>query len=149
MEVILKQDIAKLGFTNDIITVKDGYARNYLIPNGLATLATPSAKKVLAENHRQRAHKEEKIRKDAMILAQAIEASELTITARVGESGKIFGSITSQQVSDALKAQANLSIDRKKIEIKGDSIKELGSFTATATLHKEVSATIQFKVVAE
>ena len=149
MEVILKQDIAKLGFTNELITVKDGYARNYLIPQGLAIQATPSAKKVLAETMKQRAHKEEKFLKDAQILSQAIEAVELTIATRVGESGKIFGSVNALQISDALKAQANLIVDRKKIDLKGDAVKEVGEYTATANLHKEVSATIIFKVVAE
>lgn len=149
MEVILTQEIAKLGFTNDIVTVKDGYARNYLIPNGFAKQATESAKKVLAENQRQRAHKEEKIRKDAETLAQAIEAVQLTITAKVGETGKIYGSVNTMQISDALKAQANLTIDRKKIEISGDSIKEAGEYTAEVSLHKEVKATINFKVIGE
>lgn len=149
MEIILKQDIAKLGFVNDIITVKDGYARNYLIPQGIATQATASAKKVLAETLRQRAHKEEKFLKDAQVLAQAIEAIELTIAARVGETGKIFGSVNAMQISDAIKAQANLVVDRKKIDINGDSIKEIGDYTAIANLHKEVKATIKFKVVGE
>jgi large subunit ribosomal protein L9 len=149
MEIILTQDIAKLGFTNDIITVKNGYARNYLIPNGLAKQATVPAKKVLAETLKQRAHKENKILKDAQVLAQAIEATPLIITAKVGETGRIFGSVNAMQISDALKAQANLIIDRKKIDINGDNIKEIGDYTAQISLHKEVKATIQFKVVGE
>jgi large subunit ribosomal protein L9 len=149
MEVILTQDIAKLGFANDIITVKDGYARNYLIPKGLAKQATASAKKVLAENLKQRAHKEEKIRKEAEILAQAIEAVELKIGAKVGQSGKIFGSVNAMQISDALKSQHNLIVDRKKIDVKGESIKETGSYTAVVNLHREVKATVKFEVVAE
>jgi len=149
MEIILTQDIAKLGFTNDVITVKDGYARNYLIPKGLAKQATTSAKKVLAENLKQRAHKEEKIRKEAEILAQAIEAAELSIGAKVGQSGKIFGSVNAMQISDALKSQANLIIDRKKIDVKGENIKETGSYTAVVKLHRDVMATINFNVVAE
>jgi large subunit ribosomal protein L9 len=149
MEIILKQDIAKLGFTNDIITVKDGYARNYLIPQGIATQATVSAKKVLAETLKQRAHKESKFLKDAQTLAQAIESIELTIGARVGETGRIFGSVNAMQISDALKAQANLIVDRKKIDINGESIKEIGEYTAVANLHKEVKATIKFKVGGE
>ena len=149
MEIILTQDIAKLGFTNDVITVKDGYARNYLIPKGLAKQATTSAKKVLAENLKQRAHKEEKIRKEAEILAQAIEAAELSIGAKVGQSGKIFGSVNAMQISDALKSQANLIVDRKKIDVKGENIKETGSYTAEVKLHRDVKATITFNVVAE
>ena len=149
MEIILTQDIAKLGFANDVITVKDGYARNYLIPKGLAKQATSSAKKVLAENLKQRAHKEEKIRKEAEVLAQAIEAVELNIGAKVGQSGKIFGSVNAMQISDALKSQANLIIDRKKIDVKGENIKETGSYTAEVRLHRDVKATINFNVVAE
>lgn len=149
MEIILTQDIAKLGFANDVITVKDGYARNYLIPKGLAKQATSSAKKILAENLKQRAHKEEKIRKEAEVLAQAIEAVELSIGAKVGQSGKIFGSVNAMQISDALKSQANLIIDRKKINVKGENIKETGSYTAEVSLHREVKATINFNVVAE
>lgn len=149
MEIILTQDIAKLGFANDVITVKDGYARNYLIPNGLAKQATSSAKKILAENLKQRAHKEEKIRKEAEVLAQAIEAAELSIGAKVGQSGKIFGSVNAMQISDALKSQANLIVDRKKINVKGENIKEIGAYTAEVNLHRDVKATINFNVIAE
>jgi len=149
MEIILTQDIAKLGFANDVITVKDGYARNYLIPKGLAKQATSSAKKVLAENLKQRAHKEEKIKNEALEVAEAIEAVELNIGAKVGQSGKIFGSVNAMQISDALKSQANLIIDRKKIDVKGENIKETGSYTAEVRLHRDVKATINFNVVAE
>ena len=149
MEIILTQDIAKLGFANDVIKVKNGYANNYLIPKGLAKQATSSAKKILAENLRQRSHKEEKIRKEAEVLAQAIEAAELNIGAKVGQSGKIFGSVNAMQISDALKSQANLTIDRKIIDVKGDNIKEIGSYTAKVKLHRNVTATISFNVVSE
>ncbi len=149
MEVILTKDMAKLGFANDIITVKDGYARNYLIPKGFAKQATPSAKKVLAENLKQRAHKEEKIRKEAEVLAKAIEGVNLTIGAKVGQSGKIFGSVNAMQISDALKSQHNLIVDRKKINVVGENIKEVGEYTAEANLHRDVKATIKFTVVAE
>ncbi|OIP01036.1 MAG: 50S ribosomal protein L9 [Bacteroidetes bacterium CG2_30_33_31] len=149
MEIILTQDIAKLGFTNDIIVVKDGYARNYLIPKGLAKQATISAKKVMAENLKQRAHKENQIRKEADALAAAIEAIELTIGAKVGTSGKIFGSVNAMQISDALKAQANILVDRKKIDVKGENIKEVGNYTAFVNIHREVKATIKFSVIAE
>lgn len=149
MEVILTQDMAKLGFANDIIEVKNGYARNYLIPKGIAVQATDSAKKVRAENLKQRAHKEEKIKNEAQVLATAIEAVELNIGAKVGQSGKIFGSVNAMQISDALKSQANLIVDRKKIAVKGENIKEVGTYTATANLHREVKVEIKFNVVAE
>lgn len=149
MEIILKQDQVNLGFANDIIKVKDGYARNYLIPKGIAVQATESAKKVLAENIRQRAHKETKVLNEAQSLGQAIEAVTVKISAKVGAAGKLYGSVNTMQIADALKAQHNIVVDRKKIAIKGESIKEIGTFVATANLHRDVKASINIEVVEE
>ncbi len=149
MKVILKQDIAKLGFINDTINVKDGYARNYLIPRGIAIQATEQNVKILAEVLKQKAHKEEKIRTDAQELANAIEAVKLTIGAKVGTSGKIFGSVNAMQVANALKEQGKIEIDRKKIVVDSDKIKEVGEYTAMVNLHREVKATLNIEVVAE
>ena len=148
MEVILKTDVAKLGHKDDIITVKPGYARNYLIPNGIAIVATESARKVLAENLKQRAHKLEKIKQDAVELAAKMEGLNLTIGAKASSTGKIFGSVNTIQIAEALKA-AGFDIDRKIILIKDESIKELGKYTATIKLHREVKVDITFDVVAE
>ncbi|OYT10392.1 MAG: 50S ribosomal protein L9 [Bacteroidetes bacterium 4572_112] len=149
MKVILKQDIAKLGFINDTIVVKDGYARNYLIPQGIAIQATSQNEKILAEVLKQKAHKEEKIRTEAQTLATSIEAVKLTIGAKVGTSGQIFGSVNAMQIADALKAQANIELDRKKIVVNSDKIKEVGEFTVIVNLHRDVKATITVEVVAE
>lgn len=149
MKVILKQDIAKLGFANDIINVKNGFARNYLIPQGYAIQATSQNEKILAEVLKQKAHKAEKIRTEAETLAKAIEAASLTIGAKVGTSGKIFGSVNAMQIADAMKAQAEIEIDRKKIIVDSEKIKEAGEYTATINLHREVKAAIKFTVVAE
>ncbi|MCK5846096.1 MAG: 50S ribosomal protein L9 [Bacteroidales bacterium] len=149
MKVILKQDIAKLGFINDTIAVKDGYARNYLIPRGIAIQATEQNVKILAEVLKQKAHKEEKIRTEAQELATAIEAVKLTIGAKVGTSGKIFGSVNAMQVANALKEQGNIEIDRKKIVVDSDKIKEVGEFTAVVNLHREVKASLIIEVVAD
>jgi len=148
MEVILKTDVAKLGHKDDIITVKPGYARNYLIPNGIAILATESARKVLAENVKQRAHKLEKIKQDAVELAAKMEGLNLTIGAKASSTGKIFGSVNTIQIAEALKA-AGFDIDRKIILIKDENIKDLGKYTATIKLHREVKVDITFDVVAE
>ena len=148
MEVILKTDVAKLVHKDDIITVKPGYARNYLIPNGIAIVATESARKVLAENLKQRAHKLEKIKQDAVELAAKMEGLNLTIGAKASSTGKIFGSVNTIQIAEALKA-AGFDIDRKIILIKDESIKELGKYTATIKLHREVKVDITFDVVAE
>jgi large subunit ribosomal protein L9 len=145
MELILKADIIGLGYKNDIIKVKDGYGRNYLIPQSLAVLATPSAKKVMAENIKQAAHKAEKIKKDAQTIADGIGEMVLEIKAKAGESGKIFGAVTTIQISDALKAKG-FDIDRKKIAFKGE-VKNLGDYIAIIDLHKEVKKDIAFKVV--
>jgi len=149
MEVILKQDVPKLGFKDDIITVKNGYARNYLIPKGLAIVALSSEKKKLAETIRQRAFKEEKVKKEAEKLAEKLRDIEVKIGAKTGTSGKIFGSVNAIQIAEAIKNQYDIEIDRKKIVVAGDSIKELGNYTAIVNLHKEVRFDIKFEVVAE
>ncbi len=149
MKIILKQDIAKLGFVNDIINVKNGYARNYLIPQGYAIQATSQNEKILAEVLKQKAHKAEKILNEAQEIAKSIEEVSLTIGAKIGTSGKIFGSVNAMQIADALKSQANIEIDRKKIVVDSDKVKEAGEYTATVNLHREVKASIKFEVVAE
>ncbi len=148
MEVILKTDVAKLGHKDDIIEVKPGYARNYLIPNKIAIVATEAAKKVLAEDLKQRAHKLAKIKQDAEELAAKMEGLNLTIGAKASSTGKIFGSVNTIQISEALKA-AGFDIDRKIILLKDESIKDLGNYTATIKLHREVKVDITFDVVAE
>ncbi len=149
MEIILKQDIPSLGFTNDLVMVKDGYARNYLIPKGYAIVATPSAKKVLAENLKQKAHKAEKIKLDAESIAKALDGLQLRIAAKASTSGRIFGSVNSIQIAEAIKAQHGYEVDRKKIFLDGDSVKDLGTYSARIRLHKEVDAMITFEVFAE
>jgi large subunit ribosomal protein L9 len=147
MEVILKQDIHTLGYKNDIVTVKNGYGRNYLIPNGLAILATESAKKMHAENMRQRAHKEEKIKNEALEVAKKLENVTLSLGAKTSTTGKIFGSVNNIQIAEAL-TEKGFEIDRKVISIK-DAVKEIGKYTATIKLHKEVKVEIEFEVVSE
>jgi large subunit ribosomal protein L9 len=149
MEVILKQDIPNLGYKGDLLKVKDGYARNFLIPKGMAILATESAKKELAEVKKQKAFKEEKIVKEAETMVKALEAVELKIGAKSGTSGKIFGSVNALQISNALKEQHKMDIDRKMIEVDGESIKELGTYVAKIKLHKEITADLKFEVIAE
>lgn len=149
MDVILKQDIANLGYVNDLVTVRNGYARNYLIPKGYAVIATEANKKILAENQRQKAFKQEKIKKEAEVLAEALKECHVTIGAKAGTSGKIFGSVNALQIAEAIQAQKNLEVDRKKIAVDGDSIKELGEYKATIKLHREVAVDITFEVVAE
>jgi len=148
MEVILKQDIANLGHTNDIVTVKNGYGRNYLIPKGMAIQATESAKKMHAENLKQRAHKEEKIKNEALEAAKKLEKVTLTIGAKASSTGKIFGSVNNIQIAEALK-EKGYEIDRKNINIPEDQIKEVGKYNAKIKLHKEVSVEIEFEVIAE
>ena len=148
MEIILLQDMPSLGSKNDIINVRNGYARNYLIPRGFATIATESAKKVLAENTKQRAHKEAKIKADAEELAKKLNGLKLTIGAKTSSTGKIFGSVNTIQISEAL-AEKGFEIDRKLIFIQDDQIKEVGSYTAEVKLHKEVKVSIEFDVVSE
>lgn len=147
MQVILKEDVVNLGYKDDIVTVKDGYGRNFLIPTGKAVIASESAKKVLAENQKQRAHKLAKIKEDAAALAAKMEGISLTIGAKTSSTGTIFGSVTNIQVSEAL-AKAGFEVDRKIIYIK-DAVKEVGNYKATLKLHKEVSVEIPFEVVSE
>ncbi len=149
MEVILKQDVENLGFTHDIVTVKDGYARNYLIPRGLAVIANETNRKVLAELKRQQAFKAEKIKNEALVIAKALEGLSLRIAAKAGTSGKIFGSVNTVQIANAIKEATNIEIDRKKIHINEESVKELGNYKAKIKLHKEVQFEIDFEVFAE
>ena len=147
MELILIQDVAGLGYKNDIVSVKKGYGRNYLIPQGKAIIASESARKVLAENLKQRAHKLAKIKADAEELAAKLAPVALTISTKVSATGTIFGAVTNIQIAEAL-AKLGFEIDRKTIVVK-ETIKEVGSYTATVKLHKEVSVEIPFEVVAE
>ncbi|MDR1707211.1 50S ribosomal protein L9 [Dysgonomonas sp.] len=147
MQVILKEDILNLGYKDEIVTVKDGYGRNYLIPQGKAVIASESAKKVIAENLKQRAHKLEKIKKDAQELGAKMEGISLTIGAKTSSTGTIFGSVTNIQIAEALE-KLGYNVDRKVIIIK-DAVKEVGSYKAVAKLHKEVSVEIPFEVVSE
>jgi len=148
MEIILKQDIQNLGFKDDIITVKDGYARNYLIPKGIAINATADAKKVHTEILKQRAHKEEKIKNEAQAMADKLKDITLSIGAKASSKGKIFGSINTIQIAESLK-EKGFDIDRKVISIKEDLIKEVGKYTASVRLHKEVQIEVPFEIVAE
>jgi large subunit ribosomal protein L9 len=147
MEVILKQDIENLGYENDLVKVKNGYARNYLIPKGKALLATETNKKVLAEVQKQKSFKEEKLRTEAETTAKLLERVELKIGAKAGTSGKIFGSVNSIQIAESLKEKGH-DVDRKKIDV-DDSIKELGNYIATVKLYKDIKAEVKFEVVAE
>ena len=146
MEIILKEDVVNLGYKNDIVTVKSGYGRNYLIPTGKAVIASPAAKKMLAEELKQRAHKLEKIKKDAEAFAEQLKEVSLTIATKVSATGTIFGSVSNIQIAEEL-AKLGHNVDRKIIFVKG--VKEVGSYTATVKLHKEVSVEIPFEVVAE
>ena len=147
MEVILKQDVAGLGYKNDIVKVKAGYGNNYLIPNGIALIATDSNKKLVQENIRQASHKADKIRQDAETLASKIGDLTLEIGAKAGESGKIFGAVTALQITDALKSKG-FEIDRKKVVLK-ETPKQIGTYNVTLDLHKEVKHDIKVSVVAE
>lgn len=149
MEVILKQDILNVGYANDVVTVKNGYARNYLIPQGLAMVANATNRKVNAENQKQKSFKEIKIRSEAEAFASKLNKLTLTIGAKAATTGKIFGSVNTIQIAEALREQFNFEVDRKRIKLDGDSIKELGSYEAILSLHKDVKATIKFDVVAE
>ena len=144
MEIILKEDVANLGYKNDIVTVKSGYGRNFLIPTGKAIIASPAAKKMLAEELKQRAHK---FKKDAETLAETLKNVSLTISTKVSSTGTIFGSVTNIQIADELEKLGH-KIDRKIIVVK-DAVKEVGSYKAIVKLHKEVSVEIPFEVVAE
>jgi large subunit ribosomal protein L9 len=149
MKVILKQDINDLGFTNEVVSVKDGYARNYLIPRGMAIIANETNMKVLAELKRQQSFKEEKIKNEALTIAKALEGTSLRIPAKAGASGKIFGSVNSVQIANAIKEVKNIDIDRRRIHLSDDTIKEVGEYKAKIKLHKEVQFEIDFEVFAE
>ena len=148
MEIILKQDVNNLGSKDDVVVVKDGYARNFLIPKGLAIMATSSSRKVLAENIRQRAHKEAKIKAEAEKLAVAMTGLKLIIGAKTSSTGKIFGSVNTIQIAEALHGQG-FEIDRKNIRIQEEQIKEVGAYTAKVKLHKDIYVEIDFDVVSE
>ena len=146
MELILKENVHGLGYKDDIVTVKDCYGRNYLIPQGYAILATPSARKVVAENLRQRAHKEAKLKAEAEEIAAQLAEVKLTIGAKTSSTGKIFGSVNSIMISESLK-EKGFDIDRKKIMLK--DVKEIGTYTALIKLHREVKVDVEFEVVSE
>lgn len=148
MEVILLQDIKSLGYKDELANVKPGYARNFLIPRGFAIVADVSKKKQLTETLKQRAHKEEKIKTEALALAHSLQDKTVQVGAKVGESGKIFGSINAIQLADAIK-KAGYTVDRKNITLDEETIKAVGTYTATIRLHKEVSVKINFEVVEE
>lgn len=149
MEVILKQDVKNLGYKDDVVTVRPGYGRNFLIPKGLATMATASSKKMMAETVKQRAFKEQKIRAAAEKNAAALKDLKIKVGAKAGESGKIFGSITTVQLADALK-KLGYEVDRKQISINDeDGIKNVGTYVADVRFHKEVTGQVTFEVVAE
>ncbi len=148
MELILKQDVENLGFKDDIVTVKSGYGRNFLIPQGHAVLATASAKKVLAENLKQRAFKEKKIIDDANAVAEVLKTLDIKIASKVGTGDKLFGSVNNINVAEALEKEGQ-SIDKKFISVAGGSVKRLGKYNATVRLHREVSVDLPFEVVAQ
>lgn len=148
MELILKEDVENLGFKDDLVSVKNGYGRNYLIPQGLATMATPSAKKVLAETLKQRAHKEKKVVDAAKKTAEALKALELKISAKAGAGDKLFGSVTNGDLADAIEKEGH-SIEKKFISIQGGSVKRTGPYNAQIRLHREVVVDFPFEVVAE
>lgn len=149
MEIILKQDVANLGYKDDIVKVKNGYANNYLLPQGLAIIATAANKKMHEETMRQRAFKEEKIRKDAETLQAALQGKVVRIAVKVGENGQLFGSINNMMVAEALQNQHNYEVDRKKIVVEGDKIKSVGNYTAQVNIYREYKAELALEVVAE
>lgn len=149
MDIILKTDIEKLGFKDDMVSVKSGYARNFLVPQGKAIIATSSIKKMHEETLRQRSHKEEKLKEEAEKSVEKLKSEKITVGAKVGESGKkIFGSVNTIQIAEALNNEG-YNIDKRNIKILGDAIKEVGTYQAEIKLYKDISATIDFEVVAE
>ncbi len=146
MEIILKDDVKGLGYKNDLVTVKSGYGRNYLLPQGLAMLADKSAKKIVAENVRQAAHKAEKVKADAQAVADQVGTQVFDLPAKIGETGKIFGRVTTLQLTEALKNKG-IDVDRKRLSFDQEPA-TAGDYTATLNLHKEVKHTINFRVVA-
>ncbi len=149
MEIILKKDVEHVGYRDDLVTVKDGFGRNYLIPKGLAVLATPSAKKVREEDLLQRAHRNAKLIEEAQVLLKKIQDTEIKVGAKAGEGDKIFGSVNNIQVAEAIKAATKADVDRKKVGLKESTVKKLGKYTATVRLHKEVEGEFEFEVVGE
>jgi len=147
MEIILKEDVANLGYKDEIITVKDGYGRNFLIPQGKAVIASSAAKKVLAENQKQRMHKLAKIKQDAQDLAAKLEGITLVIGAKTSSTGTIFGSVSNIQIAEGL-AKKGFEIDRKLIILK-EPVKEVGSFSAQVRIHKDISVEIPFEVISD
>jgi large subunit ribosomal protein L9 len=147
MELILKHDVEGLGFKDDVVTVKNGYGRNFLIPGGKAILATISSKKVLAENLKQRAFKEKKIVDEAQATATALKALEIKIAAKVGAGDKLFGSVNNIDLAEAL-AKAGQSIDKKFINVTGGNVKRLGKYTAVIRLHRDVTVELPFEIIA-
>jgi large subunit ribosomal protein L9 len=147
MKVILKENKEHLGFKDEVVDVKNGYGRNFLIPKGIASLATPSAIKMLEENLRQSAVKNKKVKDEAQTTADALNEMTVSVAVKAGEKGKIFGSVTTAQLADAID-KAGHKVDRKYIKIKGDAIKNLGSYEASIRLHKDVSVDVKFDVVA-
>jgi large subunit ribosomal protein L9 len=148
MNIILLQDVTNLGSKDDTVVVKDGYGRNYLIPQKLAILATPSAKKVIAENQKQRAHKEARLKDEALKMAEKLSSISITIGAKTSSTGKIFGSVNNIQIAEALKDKG-FEVDRKQIMIKEDSIKEIGKHSAKVKFHRDVVVDFEFEVIAE
>lgn len=148
MQVILKQDMDNLGYADDVVTVKPGYARNYLIPRGMAIISSDSNKKMLNETIKQRSHKAAKLKGDAESMAKQLESMLLKLTTKAGENGKIYGSVTPLQLADAL-SKMGVTVDRKKIKIDTEHIKALGTYHAVVDLHKDVKAKVNFEVVAE
>ncbi len=148
MELILKQDVKNLGYKDDVVSVKPGYGRNFLIPQGLAQLATDSSKKVLKETVKQRAFKEQKIKAAAESAAAKLKEMLVKVGAKAGESGKIFGSVTSVQLADAIK-KLGVDVDRKNITLNSEAVKTLGTYSAEVRLHKDVVTTVNFEVVQE
>jgi large subunit ribosomal protein L9 len=148
MEVILKKNVDKLGYANDVVTVKPGYGRNFLIPQGYAVLATPSAKKAHEEVMRQKSHKEAKLVAEAQEIATKLTSVSISISTKAGENGKIFGSVNTVQLADALRKEG-FDIDRKSLKIKDEPIKEVGTFEAEANLFKGVKQAFKFEVVGE
>ena len=148
MEVILKQDVRKLGDKDDLVKVKSGFGRNFLIPKGLAIIADTTNKKILAETKKQRAHKEEKLKKAAEVAATTLKSLVIKVGAKVGEKGKIFGSVTSVQISEAMRKQG-FDVERKNITMNEEAIKTIGTYTADVKLHKEVVIKVNFEVVEE
>ena len=149
MEIILKKDVTDLGYAHDVVTVKDGFARNFLIPQGQAVMATEPNRKINAEDLRQKSFKAQKTRNEAELVAKSLENTTVKIGAKAAETGKIYGSVNAIQIADALRDQFKIDIDRKKIHVDGESIKETGNYTASIRLHKDIQATINFEVVAE